>query len=514
MPDRNDDPVVDISARYRELLELDPDHQLLQYAQRWYTIGQLRSWVEQLDTILRAAGIGPGAPVGLVTRNRPLQVATIVATLASERCLVPITSIQSDNGVAADVEKLQVPVLVADEEDWQRERLLERCAQVGVLAVAVSADGAGSVRVLAGSSTAGIRPELRPGVAVLMPTSGTTGPPKRITYQYDQVNGALGRIAKYSAATARSLTGPVTAQRGIVISILALAHIGGLWAVLQALAEGRAVTLLDRFEPMAWADLVEEHRAKLAALPPTTLRMVLDADVPPEKISSLLAVNCGTAPLDPDVSDAFTAKYGAPVLTAYGATEFPGGLVGWTIEDHREHWKAKRGAAGRARPGIKIRIVDPETGEVLGPDQEGIVSVLSPQATAPSTSGDGWVRTNDIARMDTDGFLWIVGRADDAIIRGGFKIVPQTVEAVLRDHPAVTDAAVTGIPDERLGQVPVAAVTARQPITPEELDAWLRDRLAKYQIPVEIRVVDDLPRTTSLKVSKEGLRAMFTPAAP
>jgi acyl-CoA synthetase (AMP-forming)/AMP-acid ligase II len=142
------------------------------------------------------------------------------------------------------------------------------------------------------------------------------------------------------------------------------------------------------------------------------------------------------------------------------------------------------------------------------------VSVLSPQATAPSTSGDGWVRTNDIARMDTDGFLWIVGRADDAIIRGGFKIVPQTVEAVLRDHPAVTDAAVTGIPDERLGQVPVAAVTARQPITPEELDAWLRDRLAKYQIPVEIRVVDDLPRTTSLKVSKEGLRAMFTPAAP
>jgi acyl-coenzyme A synthetase/AMP-(fatty) acid ligase len=341
----------------------------------------------------------------------------------------------------------------------------------------------------------------------MMPTSGTTGPPKRIPYTYDRLNGALARIADYSSATARSLGGPAAYHNGVVIAPLALAHVGGFWAVMQAAVEGRAVALLDRFEPNQWAALVHEHQAKLSPLPPAAMRMVMDADIPPHLLESLVSVSCGTAPLDPDLADAFTARYDIPVLTAYGATEFPGGLVGWSLSDYRALWNEKRGSAGRARPGIEIRIVDPETNQVLGPGAEGLVSVRSPQGT--SMSADGWVATTDIGRMDDDGFLWIMGRADDAIIRGGFKVLPQVVEAALRAHPSVRDAGVIGIPDERLGQVPVAAVVVNAAVGPSELMMWLRERLPSYSVPVEIRTVDELPRTTSMKVAKAELRALF-----
>ena len=118
--------------------------------------------------------------------------------------------------------------------------------------------------------------------------------------------------------------------------------------------------------------------------------------------------------------------------------------------------------------------------------------------------------TNDLASVDADGFLYIHGRADDAIIRGGFKIVPQEIERLLETHPAIRAAGVVGRADKRLGSVPVAAVEAESDVTPEELLAWLRERLPSYQIPVEVRVVRELPRTPSMKISKPGVRDLFS----
>ena len=500
---------IDVSSRIATILSIDPDAHAVQYRGRWHTWGEVRARVERIDALLTAAGLGQGQPIGVVTRNRPGQVAAIQALLSSRRCVVPISSIASDELVMADIEHLGVPAVIASDEDWARPGLLEHCANLGVLGIELAdADGSSDVRPVEALRTCRAQAEALPDVAVLMPTSGTTGPPKRIRYTYANINGALGRIAKYSAATARSLGGEPGLRKGVVLAHLALAHIGGLWSVMQASAEGRPIVLLDRFEPHAWADLVAEHGIKTSSLPPTALRMVLDAEVPREKLSSLLSVGCGTAPLDPAVGERFTDVYGVPVLTAYGATEFPGGTVGWTLQDHQKYWKDKRGSAGRARPGIAIRIVDASSGQVLPPNQEGILSIRSPQATAATP--DGWVATNDIGRVDDDGFLWLVGRADDAINRGGFKVVPQVVESVLREHPAVTDAGVVGLPDERLGQVPVAAVTVRPDgVTPDELKAWVRKHLASYQVPVEVRIVDELPRTASLKVAKADLRELF-----
>ena len=498
---------IDVSSRYRDLLALGDDKEFLYYKAAWITLGQIRQTVAAMNMLLDGAGVGDGAKIGLVTRTRPAHVAALLALLSTRRCVVPITSIQSDAGVAADVEHLGLAALIADEDDWGRSELREVSSRLGVLGIMVTLAGPATIEGLGSCRS---NPEAIPGAAVLMPTSGTTGPPKRIVYSYGHLNGALGRVAKYARSVGRTLTGPVSIQRSVTIATLALAHVGGFWAVFQAAAEGRPIALLDRFEPREWADLVVYHQARLSALPPTAIRMVLDADIPKEKLASLLAVNCGTAPLDPALGDEFTHKYGPPVLTAYGATEFPGGLVGWTLEDYRRFHGTKRGSVGRPRPGIKVKIVDPGTGADKGPEEVGQVRVLSPQATA--STPDGWVTTNDIGRMDTENFLWLLGRADDAINRGGFKIVPQSVESVLRQHPAIVEAAVTGIPDRRLGQVPVAAVTIRDAIEMADLVEWAREHLPKYQVPVQFKIVEELPRTTSLKVTKEGVRALF--AAP
>ena len=175
------------------------------------------------------------------------------------------------------------------------------------------------------------------------------------------------------------------------------------------------------------------------SLVPAALRTVLHSDLTRADLAGIRAVTCGTAPLSADDADAFTEKYGIPVLTSYAATEFGGGVAGWTLADHQKYWRAKRGSVGRANPGAQLRVVDDE-GTPLGPDEVGLLEV-KPGQLGPSAQ---WMRTTDMARIDADGFLWIVGRADQAIIRGGFKVMPDDVRAALEGHPAVAGAAVVG----------------------------------------------------------------------
>jgi len=210
----------------------------------------------------------------------------------------------------------------------------------------------------------------------------------------------------------------------------------------------------------------------------------------------------------PTVDDALLARSIAElrVLNLYGATEFAGGVAGWTIRDWETFRGQKRGSVGRANPGVRLRVVDQETGEPVPAGEIGVLEVASDRF-----GGTERVRTSDQARMDENGFLWIVGRVDDVIIRGGFKIQAEDVRIALESHPAVREASVVGVPDARLGDVPVAAVTVteKDPVDGEELRAWLRQRLTAYQVPVDIRVVPELPRTAALKVPRSAIRALF-----
>jgi acyl-coenzyme A synthetase/AMP-(fatty) acid ligase len=339
-------------------------------------------------------------------------------------------------------------------------------------------------------------------VAVEIFTSGTTGTPKRIPLTFRQLETALASALQHTrgAVADRPL---LSGRPGLVA--LPLVHISGLWGVLQSLVEARPFVLLPRFTTAGWVAAVAEHRPPVAGLPPAAIRAVLEADVPPEALSSLRAINSGTAPLDPALAAAFTARFGIPVLSVYGATEFSGAVAGWSIADHRQYAGAKRGSVGRAFPHVDLRAVKPD-GTACPPGEVGHLEVRTPQAGA-----DDWVRTHDLARIDDDGFVWIAGRADDVIVRGGFKVTPTVVAAALARHPAVREAAVVGLPDERLGQVPVAAVELEPGALvpdPEELREFCRADLTPYEVPVAVVVVPALPRGAAMKVDRTALTTL------
>ena len=337
-------------------------------------------------------------------------------------------------------------------------------------------------------------------VAVLMLTSGTTGPPKRVSLSYDMLaRSVMGPEPQRAPA-------PTELRKGVAIVNSPLVHIGGVFRVLQCVAEARSFVLLERFELEAWAAAVRKHRPRTVSLVPAALRTVLHSDLPRTDLESIRAVTCGTAPLSAEDADAFTEKYGIPVLTSYAATEFGGGVAGWTLADHQRYWRTKRGSVGRANPGAQLRVVD-DNGAALGPDRVGLLEVKPGQLGASAE----WMRTTDMARIDADGFVWIVGRADQAIIRGGFKVMPDDVRNALEGHPAVAGAAVVGRSDARLGETPVAMVELRTSASADaaELVEYLRQGLARYEIPTEIAIVDTIPRTPSGKADLSAIRRFF-----
>ena len=496
---------MSLSERLRTILALDPSAGAVEFEGRWHSWGELDAIVRALDAELSAAGLGPGTPVGMFLRNTPELVGAALAALCSERCIVTLNPHQGDTKLAADLRALRLPALVGLADDWTRPEV--RAAAEGALGLELTRKPSSPLARVSGLEKPGAGPhrERAPGVAIEMLTSGTTGAPKRVQLGYAALEQSLvGSGEHYEKKGAEQ---QLRLRQGVAIVNAPLVHVGGLWRTLQNIADGRPIALLERFRVESWLDLVRRHQPKTVSLVPAALKMVLDADLDPKQLASLKSVICGTAPLPIEHADAFEEKYGVPVLTTYGATEFAGGVAGWSLADRKEWGSRKRGSAGRAHPGCELRVVDAASGGILPAGSEGLLEVRSAQLG----KGSDWVRTTDLAVVDSDGFLFIRGRADAAIIRGGFKVLPAEVAAVLESHPAVREAAVVGLPDERLGHVPVAAVELREgaSIDAEALRSFARERLASYQVPAQIRIVAALPRTPSLKVSQPGVKELF-----
>ena len=484
-----------LPGRIADVLAIDPTADVVESGKRWRTWGQLADTVAQVAAVIDR----PGTEVGILLRNTPASLGLLLGVLRAGGCVVTINPGRGRDRTREDVAALDLPVLAGDPAD------LADLVPEGARATTIAVTDLGEpVTVVPGEPAADGSAGGRPGVAVRMLTSGTTGPPKRIDLTYQTFERVLVGAKHYESNRDTGLT----LRTGVAVVNAPLAHVGGLFRVLQCVTDGRPFALLERFTVEGWVDAVRRHRPKTASLVPTALRMVLEADVDPADIASLRSVVSGTAPLDPADADAFTARYGVPVLISYGATEFGGGVAGWNIADHREFWSTKRGSVGRAHAGCELRIVDPDSGATLAPDEEGILEVKARQFG----DGSGWVRTTDLARVDADGFLFVVGRADQAIIRGGFKVRPDDIRAVLERHPAVRGAAVVGRPDRRLGAVPVAAVELRDgadPVTPDDLLTHAASSLARYELPTEILIVDALPRTDSAKVDLSAVTALL-----
>ncbi|MCV7383316.1 class I adenylate-forming enzyme family protein [Mycolicibacter longobardus] len=477
-----------LSRRIATVLDLAPEAPALEYDGRWH------SWSELGAMARRIAELTPaGAPVGILLRNRPVQLAALLGVLLSGGCVVVINPSRGDDRTRAEIAALELPVIIGERDD-----LAALVAATPRTTVVTISDLTEPPQLTAATEPG---PDLaRPGVAVWMLTSGTTGPPKRVDLRYDMLaHSVIGADPEHAAA-------PTQLRRGVAIVNSPLVHIGGVFRVLQCIAEARSFVLLERFELQRWAEAVRRCRPRAVSLVPAALRTVLHSELNREDLAGIRAVTSGTAPLSADDADAFTAKFGIPVLTSYAATEFGGGVAGWTLPDYQRYWQDKRGSVGRASQGAQLRVVG-DDGAPLGPDQPGLLEV-KPGQLGP---GADWMRTTDLARIDADGFLWILGRADQAIIRGGFKVMPDDVRVALEAHPAVKGAAVVGRADDRLGETPVAVVELRPGAFADAglLTEFLRGRLAGYEIPTDIAIIDDIPRTPSGKADLGAVRALI-----
>jgi acyl-CoA synthetase (AMP-forming)/AMP-acid ligase II len=487
--------MADITSGLRErigaVLAIDPSAPAIEFEGQWHSWGDLRATADAVAALLPA----PGTQVGIFVRSRPVPVALLFGVLSAGGCVVAINPQRGEERTRQDVAELDLAFLAGEDAD------IETYADGVSGPLLISCDDVGAGVTVTRTAAAWDGP-LRPGVAVRMLTSGTTGPPKRIDLAYETLVRVLAGAKHYEASTPSSLS----LRRGVAVVNSPLVHLGGLFRVLQCINDGRSFSLLERFTVDGWIDAVRRHRPKTVSLVPAALRMVLEADLDPADLSSVLSVVSGTAPLSPDDADAFYDKYGVPVLISYAATEFGGGVAGWNLEDHQTYWSAKRGSVGRAHAGCKLRIVHPDSGALLPANQEGLLEVKAGQLGADAP----WIRTTDLARIDEDGFLFIAGRSDQAIIRGGFKVHPDDVSAALERHPRVRGASVVGAEDERLGAVPVAVVELRPgpPVQPGELIDFISGSLARYEVPTRVLLVDTLPRTPSAKVDLETVRKL------
>jgi acyl-CoA synthetase (AMP-forming)/AMP-acid ligase II len=452
---------------------------------RWFTGDEITAYIAALTELLSDAGVPGDAPLGVVVRNRMPHAAAIIGALAAARPVVMIYSFQSAQAIARDIEHLDLAAVVADPQDWTAE-VVAAAVRTGTAGVTLTDEAA-----LVTGHTAQERASYTAALHIL--TSGTTGPPKRFAVD-----------APVLEHTVFSVTGgQASPEDPPELVYWPLGGIGGVCQLVTGVYTGKRMLLLEKFSVQAWANAVQTHQLQRSGVQPAVVRMLLDADLDPAMLSSLQFIVCAAGPLDVETRDEFEKRYGIPVLTAYGATEFAGSVCAWTPELYREFGAVKRASSGRPLPGVQVRIVDGDREVPTG--RQGVLEAQIPLL------GPDWIRTMDIASVDADQFITLHGRADGAINRGGFKILPETVRRVLLSHSGVRDAAVVGVPDERLGQVPFAAVEAVPNAEPteSELKELVRQQLPRHHVPVAIVVVDQLPRNPSLKVSLAAVAALY-----
>jgi acyl-coenzyme A synthetase/AMP-(fatty) acid ligase len=477
-----------IRDRLRQVLSGSGD--ALLFGETWTPWSELARTADTLSRALQ--NLDPALVAAHVTRNRPASAAALLALLRDGRCLAQFSPIQPARTLAEEIRRAKPALIIAERDDWSSE-LRDAADELGALGLCIAPGRADLVRPAGDGAASHFRAPDE--IALFMPTSGTTGPPKRIpvtraqleTYRADRRGGAASE----------------NANPRVVIIAAPLFTVTGLRPFLAWATRPLRLVLMERVDVKAWAALVAKYRPRDGGLPPAAMRMLLESDVPRDSLASLEAWHTGSAPVDPDVAARFEAEFGVPVLVAYGATEFGGAVTRMTLED-REIWgECKRASSGRAIPGNELRIVNPLDGAVLPAGETGLLEVRA------ARTGGHWLRTNDLARLDEDGFLFIEGRADDVIIRGGFKVALGEVEAVLETHPGIKQAAVLSEPDARLGEVPVAAVVLREShagLAMADLEAWAREHLAPYKRPTQFIALDALPMTASMKVNRPELR--------
>lgn len=476
------------------------------------TYAELEQRIWRVARCLRDAGLKPGDGVAQLAANRVDTFATMAAVLANGMRYTPLHPMGSLEDQLFILEDAEIKVLVVDVPYFaQRGLELQDGAsdQLHVFTLGEAEFGT-SLPLLADQAEPEILSDL-PGfddIAWVSYTGGTTGKPK-------------GVIMTHGGMAAKSLISMAEWQWPQEIRYLAsspISHAAG-FLLIPTFLNGGKVYLTAGFDPDQVLDLVEKERVNTLFLVPTMIYVLMDhprsgsAD-----LSSIESIIYASAPMSPTRLEEALQLFGPVMLQCYGQTECIH-LTMMRKEEHRTDKPGRLASCGRPPAGVHMALLD-EQGQPVAPGEVGEVCIRSaavmggywkrPEATAEALAG-GWLHTGDLARQDEEGFYYLVDRAKDMIISGGFNIYPREVEDVLTAHPGVALAAVIGIPDDKWGEKVIAVVVPRKGAVVEsgELIELVKTRKGAIQAPKQIDLVDAMPQTALGKTDKKALRQRY-----
>ena len=508
-------------------LDQHGDGDSLFFEDRWYTRGWMADQAARFGAGLTGLGVRPGDRVVVLMANCPEVLVTYNAAWRAGAVVTPLIFLVSedelrhaltDSGAVAVVTTPEfLPKVAGAAREVDSVRFI---VVAGGPVAAESAgggtgggagEGAGGPRVAGFAEVAAAAPgaivdRADDDLAALLYTGGTTGRSKGVPLTH--ANLFWCGSSSHQAPGADGLTS--------TLMPLPLAHAYGLLVTCVGMhAEVPQRSILMRwFDPAGWLKLAQQHRAQRTTLVPSMIQMLLAQPLDEADLSALVAVSSGAAPLAAETREEFERRVpSAVVYEGYGCTESA------SIISSNPLGARRLGSVGLPVPGCTVQIRD-DAGRALPPGQDGEICVHSPgvlsgywqapDATAAALR-EGWLYTGDIGHVDEDGYLYVVDRKKDLIIRGGFNVYPRDVEDVLLTHPAVAQAAVVGRPDPRLGEEVVGFVALREgaSVTGDELVAHAREQLAATKYPREIRIVPAIPLTSVGKLDRKRLRTLI-----
>jgi acyl-CoA synthetase (AMP-forming)/AMP-acid ligase II len=428
--------------------------------------------VTRAATMLGSRGVSAGDVVAIKMPNTVEFIVSLFAAWRLGAAVTPVNPALSPQEVSYQLSDAGAKVLIADE--------VHQCEP------AKSGAGRGD-----------------DDLALLIYTSGTTGRPKGVMLDHANLNAMCGSVIEGFRMTRDDHS----------LLILPLFHVNGIVVgTLSPLLAGGRATVAGRFHPKTFFAALEKSRATYFSAVPTIYTMLcgLPDDVHPDTSSVRFAV-CGAAPASVELLDSFESRYGIPIIEGYGLSEGTCASAVNPLDGPR-----KPGTVGLPLPGQTIRIVDTagrpvpdgQAGEVVIKGANVMRGYLNRPEETAKTIVDGWLHTGDIGHLDDDGYLVLVDRAKDMIIRGGENIYPREIEVVVHQLPQIAEAAVVGRPDPTYGEVPVlyASTHPGTTVTEDTIRDHIAERLAKYKWPAEITILDDLPKNAVGKIKKPDLR--------
>lgn len=495
---------MNIAALLELAVQMDGQRAIATDPQRTLTVGGLAGAAAALAQRLAAEAPGTGA-LAMVAVNSVVAPIALFGAALSGRAFSPLNYRADTALLRYMLDELRPSAVVADEQyrDAVAAAAAGRFPVLPASEVAAASTGAGPLPT----------PTDAEGAAVLLFTSGTSARPKTVVLRHRH-------LAAYVVGTVAPMAEPPSAATLVAAPAY---HIAATVNMLTSTYGGRRMVFLPLFNPTAWLETAEREGVTHAFVVPTMLNRIVGAlregARPPSRLATLAY---GGAPAAPGLVLEALSRFapGTGFVNAYGLTETSSTISVLGPQDHRAaaashdpEVRARIASVGRPLPRVEVRIDgDEATGEILvrGDQVSGEYS-----GRHPSVDAEGWFHTGDIGRRDSAGYLFIVGRLDDMIIRGGENISPLEIENVLAEHPAVSEAAVVGVSDTEWGQRVAAAVVLRGEATEQELMDWVRGRMPGYKVPGRIIVATELPRNEVGKLQRFRVRQQLErPNAP